>query len=351
MTAAHITGIRAALLKWFDDGRRSGRRPMPWRNAPSLYNTVVSEFMLQQTQVETVRPYFERWVARWSDFSALAGASEDEVVRAWEGLGYYNRARNLRRLAIAVAAMPAPPHSAAAWRKLPGVGGYTAAAIASIAQGEPVAVVDGNVVRVLARLTAEPAVFKDNGDAAKFFAPLAGRVLSPAHPGEHNQAMMDLGALICRPQKPLCSECPVSRFCAASKTSPADFPRLRPRETQKVTVNRLWLVRDDKLLLQRHAAGARRLAALYELPLAERVFGAAGEREDLVLLARRRRAISNQQITENIFTPAPALPATPLPAVLDDGLASGEFLWASRATLQTLTLSGPHRRWINEFFR
>ena len=143
------------MLNWF----HANRRKLPWREEPTLYKTVVSEFMLQQTQVKTVLPYFARWRERFPDFTALAAAPEETVVKAWEGLGYYSRARNLHKLARALVAAPVAPRTAAEWQELPGVGPHTAAAIASIACGDAVACVDGNVARVLARLTADTTAF------------------------------------------------------------------------------------------------------------------------------------------------------------------------------------------------
>jgi A/G-specific adenine glycosylase len=343
--AADIPAIRAALAAWF----RAHQRRMPWRDQPSLYNTVVSEFMLQQTRVDTARPYFERWVARWPRFAALAAASEADAVKAWEGLGYYTRARNLRKLAIALAAMPAPPRTAKDWEALPGVGPYTAAAIASIAQGEAVAVVDGNVVRVLSRLAADSREFKDNGAAVKAFAAGAQALLDPAAPGQHNQAMMELGALVCLPRAPLCAGCPVSKFCAAARGgTPEDFPRLAPRRVEKLEVHRLWVVHEGRLLLQRHAAGAKRLSGLHEFPDA-RLFPEINDARlfpeiDLTAapLARRKRAISNQQITETLHR----LAATP--ALLRAIERTPGLRWVPLTTtaLNALTLSGPHRKWL-----
>jgi A/G-specific adenine glycosylase len=322
------------MLAWF----LAHQRKLPWRERPSLYKTVVSEFMLQQTQVDTVLPYFAHWMQRWPDFTALATAETNEVVHAWEGLGYYNRARNLLRLAIQVAAMHEPPRTAAAWLAMPGVGPYTAAAIASLACGENIAVVDGNVVRVLARLTADVRVFKSNGDAVKAFGGLAQALANPANPGDHNQAMMELGATICRPRKPLCITCPVLEFCAASACgTEEDFPHMAPRNMQRLALSRLWLVHDGRLLLQRHADSARRLQGLHELPLLE-IAGKAGQ--DATLLARKRRAISNQQLEESCYR----LDWTP---ALGTRIATANDLhWIPLAELPSVTLSGPHRKWI-----
>src|SRR4051812_46609530 len=147
--------FQAALLGWY----RLHARALPWRESPTLYKTVVSEFMLQQTQVKTVLPYFARWLQALPDFASLARAPEARVLRLWEGLGYYSRARNLHRLAREIAPRRAAPRTPAEWREFPGVGPYTAAAVTSIAFDQPAACVDGNVVRILSRLTADDTEF------------------------------------------------------------------------------------------------------------------------------------------------------------------------------------------------
>lgn len=244
------------------------QRKLPWRTAPSLYKTVVSEFMLQQTQVATVLPYFDRWLRELPDFAALAAAPEVRVLKLWEGLGYYSRARNLHRLAQAYVRAAMPPRTPAEWRELPGIGPYTAAAITSISFDEPVAVVDGNVVRILARLTGETRRFRDGSEAVKYFTELAGALVAGAHPGTHNQAMMELGATVCFRQNPACGTCSVARFCAARATgNAATLPRLRPKVVEPRAVARVWCVDQGRLLLQRGHTSARRLPGLHELPL------------------------------------------------------------------------------------
>jgi A/G-specific adenine glycosylase len=333
---AASSDFHSALLGWY----RTHARRLPWRDAPSLYKTVVSEFMLQQTQVKTVLPYFARWLEALPDFAALAAAPEERVLRLWEGLGYYSRARNLHRLARAVAALPAPPRTPAAWRELPGVGPYTAAAITSIAFGAPAACVDGNVVRILARLTADGTEFRDSAGAAKAFTPLADALVSATAPGDHNQAMMELGATVCVRAKPLCLTCPVRRFCAATgRGEPEAYPRLAAKVMEQRAVTRVWCERDGALLLHRAAAGARRFANIHELPTAEqagldRLEAARGE-----LLAKKRRAITRFQITESIHHTAP-------PRTRPE--AATELVWVPLAGLEHITLSGPHRRWVNE---
>lgn len=326
--------FQTALLGWY----RSHARVLPWRTAPSPYKTVVSEFMLQQTQVKTVLPYFARWLDAFPDFAALAAAPEARVLKLWEGLGYYSRARNLHKLARAVAALPELPRTPEAWRELPGVGPYTAAAITSISFNAPAACVDGNVVRILARLTADATNFRDSASAAKAFAPLAEGLLTREAAGDHNQAMMELGATVCFRQKPLCLTCPVRAFCAAGRQgNPETYPKLAPKRIEQRAVTRIWCERDGALLLHRAATSARRLAELHELPTAEHAGVDVAKLESAALLASKRRAITRFQITETIY-------AVRAPR----GKLEAELRWVPLAELDAITLSGPHRRWIGE---
>ncbi|MDX2186880.1 MAG: A/G-specific adenine glycosylase [Opitutaceae bacterium] len=319
------------LLGWYDSHRRS----LPWRERPSTYATVVSEFMLQQTQIKTALPYFDRWMVRFPSFSALAATSEEEVVKAWEGLGYYTRARNLRRLAIEVAAQ-GEPRDAAGWSNLPGIGPYTAAAIASIAFGERIACVDGNVVRILTRLTADGTSYPDSSRAAKAFTALANSLVPEQRPGDHNQAMMELGATVCHRHSPLCTVCPVLSYCAAGKSGdPGSYPRLAAKNYEKKTVDRLLVIQDGRILLHRAHTHAKRLADLHELP----DFVAVGLTEPspgLKLIATRKRAITRWQISERIWRATVA-------DIRSEGLH-----WVELNQLDQITLSGPHRRWLSE---
>ncbi|OHE79928.1 MAG: Fe-S cluster assembly protein HesB, partial [Verrucomicrobia bacterium RIFCSPLOWO2_12_FULL_64_8] len=336
------TAFRRALFAWY----RRHRRPLPWRTAPSLYKTVVAEFMLQQTRVQTVLPYFDRWLRALPDFAALAAAPESRVLKLWEGLGYYSRARNLHRLAKILAARPEPPCDPAAWRELPGVGPYTAAAITSMAFRARAACVDGNVVRVLSRLTADGTRFRDSGSAAKYFAPLAGALVSPDDPGTHNHAMMELGARVCVRHAPRCSECPVRAFCAGARRGDQEnYPRLAPKKIERLSVARVWCEHDGRLLLHRAGADARRLAGLHELPAAAHL----GLAEKLVracpLLARKSRGIAGHHFIESIHV-------LRLAAAQRRRLAVNPALrWMPRASLNRLTLSGPHRRLVAEILR
>jgi A/G-specific adenine glycosylase len=336
---ARRTEFQHALLDWY----RRNARSLPWREKPSLYKTVVSEFMLQQTQVKTVLPYFARWLAALPDFPALAAAPEEKVLKLWEGLGYYSRARNLHRLAQEIAARPRPPRTPAEWRELPGVGPYTAAAITSISFGEPIACVDGNVVRILARLTANGTEFADSASAAKVLGPLAAELLNSAAPGDHNQAMMELGATVCLRQNPLCLTCPVRAFCAAAKTGePESFPRLAAKKIEQRAVTRIWCVHEGAALLHRTAAGAKRLANLHELPAAENLGLDAKALARAELIATRRRSITRFQITESIYR-------VTLTAKQRGGLSREPSLhWVPLTEIDSIALSGPHRRWITE---
>ncbi len=328
------TDFQQALLAWY----RLHARKLPWRESPSLYKTVVSEFMLQQTQVKTVLPYFARWLAELPDFAALAAAPEARVLKLWEGLGYYARARNLHRLARAIAARPSPPATAEAWRELPGIGPYTAAAIASISAGEQAACVDGNVVRILARLTADGREFRDSASAAREFTPLATELLARESPGDHNQAMMELGATVCLRANPLCTVCPVLAFCAAGRRGDAEeFPRLASKKIERRAVVRVWCERGGKLLLHRAAAGSRRLAELHELPTAEQAGFDANAAARGGLLAKKTRTITRWHITESIYTGPGKIPAR-----------SPELVWIPLSRLDAVTFSGPHRRWVRE---
>lgn len=326
--------FQSALLGWY----RVHQRSLPWRESPSAYKTVVSEFMLQQTQVKTVLPYFARWLEALPDFTALAAAPEARVLKLWEGLGYYSRARNLHRLAQQIVALPALPRTPAEWRELPGVGPYTAAAITSISFGAPAACVDGNVVRILARLTADATRFRDSASAAKAFAPLAESLLTHASPGDHNQAMMELGATVCFRQKPLCLTCPVRAFCAAAQRGePEAYPRLAPKLMEQHAVTRVWCERAGALLLHRAAKDAKRFANIHELPTAEQAGVDLKQLAQNQPLATKRRGITRFQITESIHA---AKPRT--------GKLPADLVWVPLADLDTITLSGPHRRWIGE---
>lgn len=201
-----------ALLPWY----REKQRPLPWRLTKDPYRIWLSEVILQQTRVDQGTAYWHRFVERYPTVVHLAKTSEDQVLRLWQGLGYYSRARNLRTAARQVVKEHRGrfPSDHAALLKLEGVGDYTASAIASICFGKPEPVVDGNVYRVLARVfgIATPI---DSAAGKKEFRALAAELISKEHPGDHNQAVMELGATVCAPKNPRCGECPLARKCIA----------------------------------------------------------------------------------------------------------------------------------------
>jgi len=255
--------FRRALLAWYDASRRN----LPWRRNKEFYPVWLSEIMLQQTRVEAVIPYFNRFLERFPNVSMLADSTETDVLAAWSGLGYYSRARNLHRAALAIAAKGAP----SAYEEilaLPGIGPYTAAAIASIALGAPRAAVDGNVLRVISRLKNDASEISQPATRARFTAE-AQSLLDPRRPGDFNQAMMELGATVCLPRNPLCGECPVRRFCEGraagrERELPVRGGRERARD---IPLDLLLFQRQNEIFLVRRRADERRLAGFWELPV------------------------------------------------------------------------------------
>lgn len=257
--------LHRRLLDWYD----AHRREMPWRGHPDPYAVWVSEIMLQQTQVETVRGYFTRFVSDFPTVAALAAASQQQVLKAWEGLGYYTRARNLQKAAQAVVSQGGRlPQSVAGWAGLSGVGPYTAAAIASICFGVCAPVVDGNVIRVFARFLGWPDDFRKPAARARLAAWLQPHIEASKRPGDFNQAMMDLGATLCAPRAPACDVCPLRRACVARREGrQADLPAKPAKKTVPTRIAVAALVRDAAgrvLFTQRTGEGL--LSGLWELP-------------------------------------------------------------------------------------
>ena len=264
MSEEEVSYFRRALLGW----AAQTPRPMPWKGEKDPYKIWLSEVILQQTRVEQGMPYYEKFVKSYPDARALAGAPEDEVLKMWEGLGYYSRARNLLQTArhIAFDRNGVFPDKYGDIRSLKGVGDYTAAAIASFAFNLPYPVVDGNVYRVLSRYFALDAA-TDLSSSKKMFASLAGKLLDPDRPGAFNQAIMDFGALCCTPAQPDCGNCPLSQRCLALvKGTPADYP-VRLKKTAKKERFFLFLIvrRGDKTLVRKRT-GKDIWKGLYEFP-------------------------------------------------------------------------------------
>lgn len=244
MSSAHNLNpaeTTAALREWY----RGAARDLPWRvppgsnRVPDPYHVWLSEVMLQQTTVAAVRGYFRRFLLRWPDVAALAAADDADVMGAWAGLGYYARARNLLKCAREVTAQGGFPTDEAGLRALPGIGPYTAAAVASIAFGARAVVMDGNVERVMARLFAVETPLPD---AKPLLYAHADRLTPDAGAGDHAQAVMDLGATICTPKKPACGICPVHSWCAG-RLQAAALPRKRPKPPKPIRVGHVFMAR------------------------------------------------------------------------------------------------------------
>jgi len=261
------------LLAWYDRCARS----LPWRGERAPYRIWLSEVMLQQTQAETVKGYYARFLAAYPDVAALAAADEQAILKLWEGLGYYSRARNLHAAARIVAGELGGvfPGSAEGLRKLPGIGPYAANAIASIAYGEPVPALDGNQARVLARVLTWEEMVRTPFDLLSPAAALMDR----ARPGDYNQALMDLGAAICTPKSPKCDACPVAGHCRAfAEDAAPEYPHKRPPTVKKQQDRTILLMNENgKLLVRRRPQGL--LGGLYEFVAVE---GHFDDRADLV---------------------------------------------------------------------
>ncbi|MCR5562228.1 MAG: A/G-specific adenine glycosylase, partial [Desulfovibrio sp.] len=276
---ADLEAVRGALLSWF----AANKRDLPWRVRYTPYEVWISEVMLQQTQMERGVAYFRRWMRELPSVAALAAADEATVMRLWEGLGYYSRARNLHAAAKIIAARPGGfPDDIDALRALPGVGEYTAAAIASIAFGRPVACVDANVERIVARLFAIDTPLREEPARSRVRV-LAQTLLPQGKAREHNQAMMELGALVCG-RKPLCGQCPLAPFCIAHRTGrDALLPVKSPRpDSVNATVTAAIVVTEKGVPLQKRPRSGI-WPGLWQFPACEPGEGVAPEKAALTL--------------------------------------------------------------------
>ncbi len=354
-TEAQIRRFRTDLIDWY----QSVKREMPWRNTDDPYRIWVSEIMLQQTRVDQAQPYFERFIDALPTVHALASAERDEVLRLWEGLGYYSRARYLHNAAQQIVDEfdGQVPDTYDAIRQLPGVGPYTAAAVLSIAYDKPHAVLDGNVIRALSRVFA----VEDNVKSAPVKRRLqaaADALIDPDQPGTFNQAMMELGALLCTPRSPACDDCPVQPACqAASDGNPEEYPVTPDKKPIPHYDIAVGLVFDDegRLLIQRRPDEGM-LGGLWEFPGGKHEDG-----EELVDTCRRElheelgitvdvedhfytlsHAYSHFKITMHAFrcrvasgTPSPELDQ-PLRWVAVDALDDYAFPRANRRLIEEL---------------
>jgi len=257
--------LRGVLVRWY----RACRRDLPWRRTSDPYHILVSETMLQQTRVVAVVPYYERFVGRFPDLRSLAGAPADDVLALWSGLGYYRRARLLQKACVVVEAVfgGVLPDDPEILETLPGVGRYTAGAIASIAFGRSVPLLDGNVFRVLSRFFAMKGSWEEARTRRRFWD-LAADLVPARNAGDFNQALMELGALVCTPRGVACSSCPLRRRCAAlARGSVEEHPPPRRRPPVRKRRKTAYVVTDrrGKVLIERRP-GEGRMAGMWELP-------------------------------------------------------------------------------------
>lgn len=344
-------GFARDLLAWYDHERRD----LPWRRQPSAYRTLVSELMLQQTVVATVIPYFERFLVRFPEIKDLAAASEDEVMALWSGLGYYRRARHLHQAArIVVAKMQGQlPMREEDLRRLPGIGEYTAAAVAAIAFAQVTLPVDGNIARVLARLQGERAPIDQASTRARLRE--AGQALVPRdRPGDFAQAMMELGALCCTPRTPSCTLCPVSRFCQARAQATHESIPVRSPKTarRRLALLAVAIQKRDRLLLQRRPASGL-LARTWALPLRE-LNGATPTQAARALLAELGLRLEGKPSSlgeiRHVFTHRDATVQV-LRAHASGKLACADARWICPQDMEELPLSSFGRKMIERALR
>jgi len=317
--------FRDLLVAWFD----ANGRDLPWRRTRDPYAILVSEIMLQQTQVATVIDYFTRWMERFPTVAALANAGGSEVLHAWQGLGYYSRARNLHETAHCMESRHAGqfPTDPGAMENLPGIGSYTAAAVATFAFDQPVPVLETNIIRLLSRLFdyAEPV---DSAAGRAFLRVRAAELVPAANAGRYNAALMELGALVCVPRAPGCSVCPVHAFCAAR--DPAKLPVKKPRKaTVFVDQECAFIERGNKILLEQQTG--RRWRGMWCLP--------PHLESDGIPLLKLKYSITHHLVTLAVF--AQALP----------GKIRENQRWVSRNSLETFPMPSPHRKALDRLLR
>ncbi len=265
MDTRNLPEIIAPLLAWFAENARV----LPWREHPSPYYVWISEIMLQQTRVEAVKPFFARFTTELPDVAALAACPEERLLKLWEGLGYYNRVRNMQRAAQLVMREYGGelPDRYKELLKLPGIGSYTAGAIASIAYGQAVPAVDGNVLRVISRICGNEEDISKQSVRAQFEQELQ-RTMPQDRPGAYNQALMELGATVCLPNgAPDCVKCPVRELCYANRTGrQMELPVKAAKKARRIEERTVLVIRDDARAAVRRRPKKGLLAGLYELP-------------------------------------------------------------------------------------
>jgi A/G-specific adenine glycosylase len=324
--------LRRALHKWYG----TAKRDLPWRRTTDPYAITVSEIMLQQTQVVTVIPYYERWLKLFPFWQALAGAQESAVIKAWEGLGYYRRARNLQALAKAVVSEGGTmPRSEEGLRALPGIEPYTAAAIGSIAFGLPLAELDGNVMRLLTRLLALSDDITRPQTRAKL-QELADQFLDRDKPSTHNQAVMELGATVCLPRNPMCLICPLKSGCAG-RDRVEEFPVKSRIASIKRTETIAIIKRGQSFYCEQVPAG-RAWHGLWRFPDFDPARMEKGE-----ATVQIKYGITKYSVTMN------AVEAKWSPADGSKGKGSGRYLTPDE--MQSLAFAAPHRKLAEFLFK
>jgi A/G-specific adenine glycosylase len=328
-----IRAFQRDLVRWY----RLHHRKLPWRATRNPYKIWVSEIMLQQTRVEVVRDYYNRWLRAFPTVESLAETPYSHVLKLWEGLGYYSRAKNLHRAARILMHQHKGkvPQTAEQLQELPGIGPYTAGAIASIAFGQRVPLVDGNVARVFARIFNIRAAVTKPAIQKRLWI-VAETLLPDCDPGTFNQALMELGALVCTPVNPRCVVCPMARVCTAlSKSIQNELPNRGDKRPHKLVVHDAALIqRDGRILLQRRPSKGL-LAGMWELPPLEE----KRSRMSQPVLSIRH-TITNRRITLRIFA-------------CQNGervKSGGRLRWISPRNLERLTLPAAHRRALERIF-
>ena len=339
-----LNAMAEPLLTWYDRNKRD----LPWRGTRDPYKVWVSEIMLQQTRVAAVLPYYRRWMEVLPDVEALAAVEEERLMRLWQGLGYYSRARNLQKAAQVVMAKHGGrfPDTYEALIELPGVGDYTAGAVASIAFGRPVPAVDGNVLRVAARV----ADIRDNimdTKVRKAFRAWMEAAMPPGRPGEYNQALMDLGATVCLPNgRPDCDRCPLSELCEAHRLGTEEQLPVRAkkaaRRSEEMTV---YLLVEDGAVALRKRPKAGLLAGLWEFP---HVPGTLGEAEAAAPVEEWgltpmdwRKKIAARHIFTHVEWHMTGYQLTVRGACPD-------FTWADREKLEEMAVPSAFARYLKE---
>lgn len=339
-----LDAIAGPLLAWYDENKRT----LPWRGTADPYQVWVSEIMLQQTRVAAVIPYYRRWMEELPDVTALAAADGERLMKLWQGLGYYSRARNMQKAAKMIVADYGGrfPERLPELLKLPGIGDYTAGAIASIAFGQPVPAVDGNVLRVAARAADIREDIMDAG-VRKMFRSRMERAMSQERPGEYNQALMDLGAGVCLPNgAPECGRCPLKGLCEAERQGLQEILPVRSkkakRRVEKLTV--FLLLKDGRAALRKRPDQGL-LAGLWEFP---HVPGALEEDDAAQVLEEWGLAPSEWRKkipAKHIFTHVEWQMTGYL---LDVRGAAGAFTWADRAALEQLAVPSAFAKYLSE---